>query len=422
MPSGHCSPGRVSDTLSDMAAPMATADAGSIVDSLGYRPFDADNHYYEALDAFSRHLDPRHATRVFQWSEIDGRTYPVLGGTVFRGVKNATFDPVAFPGVLADYFRGNPNGDDPLELLSRHEPIRPEYRDRDARLATMDAHGLEAVWLFPTLGMIYEDPLKHDPEAVTLLFTAFNRWLEEDWGFAFQDRIFAGPYIPLVDVDWACAELEWALDHDARTIVMRPAAPTTAEGVRSPTDPCFDPFWARMNEAGVTLVVHAGDSGYTSHGYARDGFTTDFSGIPQPMRMLQLERPIEDFLSSLVADNLFHRFPNLRVASVENGSKYLPGLFERLRVLAGKMAGWFPEDPVDTFRRHIWINPFWEDRVDDVIGCMGADRVIFGSDWPHIEALPEPLQYVAEVDHLDVADRRKVLRDNVIELNERRPA
>lgn len=384
--------------------------------------FDADNHYYEALDCVTRHLDPAQATRVFQWSTIDGRTYPVLGGQVFRGVKNATFDPVAPPGVLADYFRGNPHGDDPLELLRRHEPIRPEYRDRDARLTVMDAQGVDRCWMFPTMGMIYEEPLKDDPEAVMLLFTAFNRWLAEDWGFAYQDRIFAAPYFTLVDVDWACAELEWALDHGARTIVTRPAAATTRNGPRSPGAPEFDPFWARVNEAGITVVVHAGDSGYTAHGYARDGFTTDFGGIPQPIRMLQLERPIEDWLSALICDNLFHRFPNLRVASVENGSKFLPGLFERLAILARKMNGWFPEDPVETFRRHVWINPFWEDRVDDVIDAVGVDRVIFGSDWPHIEALPEPAQYRSELDHLGEADRRRILVDNTAELNERRPA
>lgn len=408
--------------LLETVEPLRAIDPEAVTAALGYRPFDGDNHYYEALDAFSRHLDPRHATRVFQWSTIDGRSYPVLGGQVFRGVKNATFDPVAPPGVLADYFRGNPNGDDPLELLRRHGPIRAEYRDRDARLATMDAQGIDKAWVFPTLAMIYEEPLKHDPEAVMLLFTAFNRWLEEDWGFAYEDRIFSAPYFTLVDVDWACAELEWALDRGARTIVTRPAAATTRDGQRTPGDPMFDPFWARVNEAGITVVVHAGDSGYTAHGYARDGFTTDFGGVPQPIRMLQLERPVEDWLSALVCDNLFHRFPNLRVASVENGSKFLPGMFERLRVVARKMNGWFPDDPVETFRRHVWVNPFWEDQVDDVVEAVGVDRVIFGSDWPHIEALPEPLQYVAEVEHLDPADQRRVLLDNTAELNELRPA
>jgi predicted TIM-barrel fold metal-dependent hydrolase len=388
------------------------------------RPFDADNHYYEALDAFTRHLDPAWGPRTLQWAEINGRKYHVLGGKVSRAVVNPTFDPVASPGVLKDYFRGNPNGDNPLELLKARDRIKAEYRDRDARLTTMDDHGLSKVWMFPTLGMVYEEELRHDPEAVTVLFTAFNRWVEEDWGFAYQDRLFAAPYLTLADLDWACAELEWALDRGARTIVMRPAAPTTASGQRPPTDPVFDPFWARVNEAGITVVVHAGDSGYSSNGYASDGFTSNFkaSSIPQPIKMLQLERPIEDFLSALVADQLFHRFPNLRVASVENGSGFLRGLFHRLDALGHKMAGWFPEDPVETFRRHIWINPFWEDDVHELLELMGPERVIFGSDWPHIEGMPEPLDYLEELTGLEQKVVDLVVRDNAAELNELRPA
>src|SRR5690606_38139343 len=123
------------------------------------RPFDADNHYYEALDAFTRHLDPAWGPRCVQWAEIDGRKYHVVGGRVSRAVVNPTFDPVAKPGVLKDYFRGNPHGDDPLELLKARDPISPAYRDRDARLATLDVHGLDKVWMFPTLGMIYESLL-----------------------------------------------------------------------------------------------------------------------------------------------------------------------------------------------------------------------------------------------------------------------
>ncbi|MDQ2677695.1 MAG: amidohydrolase [Actinomycetota bacterium] len=387
------------------------------------RPFDADNHYYEALDAFTRHLDPAWGPRTFQWAEINGRQYNVLGGRVSRAVVNPTFDPVASPGVLKDYFRGNPNGDNPLDLLKARDRIKPEYRDRDARLATMDRHGLEKIWMFPTLGMVYEEELHHDPEAVAVLFRAFNRWVEEDWGFAHQDRIFAAPYITLADLDFACSELEWALDKGARTIVMRPAAPMTVLGRRAPTDPQFDPFWARVNEAGITVVVHAGDSGYSSNGYATDGFTSNFSGgVPQPIKMLQLERPIEDFLAALVADQLFHRFPNVRVASVENGSGFLRGLFHRLDALGKKMAGWFPEDPVETFRRHIWINPFWEDDVHELLDLMGPERILFGSDWPHIEGMPLPLDYLEELTGLEQKVLDLVMRDNAAELNELRPA
>jgi predicted TIM-barrel fold metal-dependent hydrolase len=271
--------------------------------------------------------------------------------------------------------------------------------------------------------MLYEELLKHDPEAVCLTFTAFNRWLDEDWGFAYEDRIFAGPYLSLADVDWAVRELEWALDRGARTIVMRPAAVTTASGQRPPTDVQFDPFWARVNEAGITVIVHAGDSGYSSQGYAADGFGATFSGDWRPsIKMFNIERAIYDYLITLVFHQFFERFPNVRVASVENGAEFLPDLFKKLQSTARKMPGYFTDDPVEQFRRNIWINPFWEDDVNEVVACMGADRVIFGSDWPHIEGMPQPLDYLVELKELDDSDRRKILFDNVTELNRLRPA
>ena len=394
-----------------------------VTEDLGYQPFDADNHYYEALDAFTRHLDPKLGPRVIQWAEIDGRKYHVIGGRVSRAVVNPTFDPVAKAGAMAEYFRGNPSGKLPHEYLTERERIRPEYRDRDARLRTMDEQGLEKVWLFPTLGMIYEELLKHDPEAVTMLFRSFNRWVAEDWGFAHHDRIFTAPYVTLADVDWAVEELEWALDGGARTIVMRPAAPTTRLGQVPPADPLFDPFWARVNESGITVVVHAADSGYTSNGYAKDGFAATFEGANRPtIKMLSMERAIYDFLASVIFDRLFIRFPNIRMASVENGSEFLPDLFRKLDSNARKMPGFFPEDPVETFRRHVWINPFWEDDVEEIVGLMGDDRVVFGSDWPHIEGLPEPVDYARELKAFDDDARRRILRDNAEELNVLRPA
>ena len=386
--------------------------------------FDADNHYYEALDAFTRHLDPALGPRVIEWVEVNGRRYHSLGGRVSRAVTNPTFDPVAPAGALADYFRGNPDGVPMHELMGTPGPIRAEYRDRDARLAVMDAQGLDQVWLFPTLGMLYEEALKDDPEAVVLLFRAFNRWLAEDWGMAYADRIFAAPYITLANVDEAVRELEWALDQDARTVVLRAAAPTTALGPLSPAADAFDPFWARVNEAGITVVVHAGDAGLSSNGYARDGFSASFragGGMRPSVKLFAIERAAHDFLATLILEKLFDRYPNVRVASVENGSDFLDPLFRKLRTTARRMPGYFSEDPVATFRRHIWINPFWEDDVDEIVDLMGDDRVIFGSDWPHVEGLPQPADWVTELQKQPPESVAKIMGANTRELNVRRP-
>ncbi len=388
------------------------------MEDLGYQPFDCDNHYYEALDAFTRHLAKSDGPRCVQWCQIDGRQYHVVGGVVSRAVTNPTFDPISPAGAMHEYFRGNPEGKHPLEFLTAREPIRPEYRDRDARLATMDEQGLSKIWLFPTLGMLYEELLKHDPGAVCLTFRAFNRWLADDWGFAYQNRIFAAPYIALADVDWACSELEWALDGGARVIVMRPAAPITALGQRSPFDPMFDPFWARVNEAGVTVVIHAGDSGYSSNGYADDSFSARFSGGWKPtIKSFAIERAAADFVITSVFEKMFDRFPNLRMASVENGSDYLAETMKKLSSTHHKMPGYFGTHPVETLKQHWWINPFWEDDVNQIVDLMGVDRVLFGSDWPHIEGMPQPLDYLQELKHFNDAERRRIVLDNVTELN-----
>ncbi|MGR7003358.1 amidohydrolase family protein [Yinghuangia aomiensis] len=238
----------------------------------------------------------------------------------------------------------------------------------------MDTQGLDKTWLFPTLGMIYEDALKHDPKAVGHLFRSFNRWLEEDWGWNYQDRIFAAPYIALADLDTALADLDRALESGCRVVCMRPAAPTTADGPFTPGDPVFDPFWARVNEAGIPVVVHAGDSGYSANGYSRkQGLSTDFKDTASRRSPCCGRWSARSTTSraSLILDRVFHRFPNVRVVSVENGSEFLGDLFRKLRSVNRKVPGLFPEDPVETFKRHIWINPFWEDDVHETVETHG---------------------------------------------------
>jgi predicted TIM-barrel fold metal-dependent hydrolase len=397
----------------------------AIASPISYPAFDADNHYYEAIDAFTRHLPHAMKRRCVQWATIDGRQHHIVGGKVAAAVTNPTWNPISLPGSIAPYLHGHELTEADIARMQAHEPLPDYYLSNTARVAKLEEQGLEAIWLFPTLGVLYEELLRHDTEAVKTQFTAFNRWLDEDWGCNFQNKIFAAPYISLCDVDWACQELEWAIERGASVVCMRPSAVTLADGSSlSPADSLFDPFWARLNEAGITLVIHASDSGYTTQGYVKDGFSVDFSGgvFSPSIKHFNIERAAYDFLITLAYEKLFERFPNLRIASVENGAEFLPDLFRKLAQSRDRMRGYYSEDPGELFKRHVWINPFWEDDVNEVAHYMGTDRVIFGSDWPHIEGLPTPLDYVGELDKFDDGQKQQIMRDNARFLNTPRPA
>src|SRR5690606_12859888 len=161
-----------------------------------FRAFDADNHYYEAEDAFQRHMDRRLARQAVQWVELNGRRRLLVCGRLDRFIPNPTFDPVAKPGSLDAYFRGrNPEGRDMRALFGELEPIRPAYRGRDARLRLLDEQGLEAALLFPTQGVGIEERMRRSAEITQATLEAFNRWLDEDWGFAHRGRLFAVPML-----------------------------------------------------------------------------------------------------------------------------------------------------------------------------------------------------------------------------------
>ena len=199
-------------------------------DDLGHPVFDGDNHYYEALDAFTRHLDPALGPRCVQWCEINGRQVP----RARRPGQPRGHQPDVQPDRQARrHVRLLPG--QPRRHATRssscadREPIRAEYREPDARVARARRAGAGRLLAVP-------DP-RHDlrgaaqgttPYAVTTTFRAFNRWLLEDWGFNHEDRIFTAPYLTLADPRLGRRGARRGRSTTApASIVMRPAAPTT---------------------------------------------------------------------------------------------------------------------------------------------------------------------------------------------------
>jgi predicted TIM-barrel fold metal-dependent hydrolase len=76
----------------------------------------------------------------------------------------------------------------------------------------------------------------------------------------------------------------------------------------------------------------------------------------------------------------------------------------------------FGENPIEAFKRCIYISPFWEDNFIDIVKMVGADRVVFGSDWPHPEGLQDPISYVDDLAGLDEADIQRIMGGNMLEL------
>ena len=380
---------------------------------LDFQAFDADNHYYEAEDAFTRHIDPKLSRRAMQWANVAGRKCLLVGGKVNRFIPNPTFDPVAKPGCLDEYFRGhNAEGKSIREIFGELEPINPAYRNRDARLALMDTQNLGAAFLFPTLGVGMEESLKHDPEAAVGAFRAFNRGMEVDWGFAYKERLFAAPYITLMDVDAAVEELEWALARDVRVVVMRAAPVDLPTASFSPADERFDPFWSRVNEAGITVAYHSGDSGYFKYSEAW-GLGKEFKSFDfDPMRLCMSAQPVHDLLAALLCGGLFDRHQNLRIATIETGSSWVPGLLSKLKKAYGQMPFAFKQDPVEAFRRHVWVAPYYEDALTELRDLIGADHMLFGSDFPHGEGLAEPVGFVNDLEGFSSEEIQLVMREN----------
>ena len=385
---------------------------------LDFPVFDADNHLYETEDAFTRHLPAAHKN-LFRFVEINGRKKLIVRNMLTEFIPNPTFEVVAPPGAHMSFYAGqNPEGKTLRELTGT--PIRaiPAFREPGPRLEVMNEQGVHACVMIPTLASLIEERLRDDPELTQVALHAFNEWLHEVWSYNYQDRIFSTPIVNPCVLDKGIAELELLLDRGAKVVLLRPAPVSGIRGPRSPFLPEFDPFWARVQESGVLVALHASDSGYQDYLNTWEGLTGEYVAFrPQAFATVaDGGRTIQDALASAVCHGMLNRFPGVRLMSVENGGSWVSLLVKNLALAYKKMPGEFPEHPVEVFKRNVWINPFWEDSLHGLIDLMGADHVCFGSDYPHPEGLDEPLSFADQIDDLPPAEVERIMSSNMFEL------
>lgn len=389
---------------------------------LPYAIYDADTHYYEPDDCFTRHIEARFKDQtvwIDRSSDGPGKMY--VGRERCHFFSVGAGDSIGAPGIMKAFLRGETEEGGSPSLQPINALAVPEFIDRRARLATMDAQRVDACLILPTAGVGVEPQLRESPDVLYPSLRAFNRWLEEDWGYGSDRRIYGAPLLSLFDLDAALAELERVLARGARFVILT-AGPFAG---RSPADPYFDPFWARCAEARVGVIYHIGRTPFS------EMYNPPWGLRPHPpshrhslmeWALSFTERPVVDTLTALIADNLFGRFPDLRILSIEYGSSWVAPLMTKLDHLARLFSkdmwrfGMPPLKPSETFRQNIWVSPFFEDDLVGLARALGPTHVLGGSDYPHPEGLLWPSELTEELDGLPASDVRAIMRDNLAAL------
>lgn len=436
------------DTRSTAAGPVPGADS-----TLPYRILDADNHFNEPPDCYERYIDPGKHDLAVRWvAGPDGKRVQLFAGrpskfhsdqvTFSKDVLEQMLgslpaDPTissretenerrVLPGMLLN--RLNPlkgmSDEERAEFIAEFRGLSEAYGNRDLRLALMDAQGIEAALMFPASAHDIEFEFADDIDAMYANVRAFNRWMYEEIGYAHENRMFLPPYVALADVDLAVAELEILLETGAPIIQIKSGHAHGGRGNpyggRSVADPVYDPFWARVNEAGVRVAAHLGGTDYQKYGADwsedPDAVFGDFDAFQWVMYWG--DRPAMELVAALVLHNFFGRFPDIRVCLAEQGTVWLPYILRKMdhAYLMGRKARWgqLDERPSAVFRRHFVVAPFPEENVARVVHEVGIDPIVFGSDFPHGEGLARPYQYVdTQLTSFSEDDQRRIMRDNL---------
>jgi predicted TIM-barrel fold metal-dependent hydrolase len=363
---------------------------------------DADSHVMEPPDLWTQYLEEKYRHRAIRIEEIDGvetllvDNQPILTGRL-AGLGGVHLDRTKVFAAEMKYLDGCP-------------PASYDPRER-ARL--YDAWGVDRGVLFPTIGIL---PFPTDDQDLASAYCrAYNRW-QHDHHAAIPDRT-----IPIAIINWA--SLDDAV-HELKACISRGFAglfvpPEVVNGMRL-GNPFFDPIWQLCAEAGIPGCLHV---------------IVRFSGAAVPFRVWQDSGAgplfsfalgaigqIEPALASMVIDGLFDRMPTLKILAVEAGCGWAAHLMDRLdqkyRHFRDLIATPLKLKPSEYIQRNCYFSAEPEERtIGAMLDLVGEDRILWGSDFPHIDStLDAPELISAAIADLSPIRQQAVLGKNAARL------
>ena len=370
---------------------------------------DCDMHIFEPRTTWADHIDPELKDRALA-IEDDELGYPWL---TWQGRK-------LYPAEYQEPGKAKPIGEHRKRMeqglpaeKSYEEMIPPAYSEPAARVAKLDEWGLDAAVLFPNWGLLWEHMLSADLTALCGNMRAYNRWVAGVVAEG-KGRLFGVAHVTLRDRGWILEELPRLRDAGIKLAMVAPA-PVDGKALGHPD---LDPVWRAFIENDVAVCFHVG--GFQPP-LDRAWYEQDPEPVDKLMGSVFLWVAPAVAIAHMIIHGTLDRHPDLRLGVIELTAHWVPQFTAMLEGSWGFYASRHGEPlselslpPSVYFARQVKVEALAYEQPGTLIGQVGEDTFMFGSDWPHAEGIAEPRRaYEAMVGELPDSAKQKLYSDNV---------
>ena len=357
---------------------------------------DVDSHWTEPRDLWTSRAPAKLKDRALRVVRND------------RGVEQWVVDRDMVMGPVG-YCSIRPDGSKSQGMIAfdTYDEVHPGAVDVAPRLAYMDEHGLSIQIVYANvLGFAGNLVMRIEDEALrAFCSTAYNDAAAEMQAES-GGRLVPQAMLPFWDIDLAVAELVRC--HEELGLTGFTLTDATPHWNLPPLhDAHWDPLWTTAQERGLPVNFHIGAGLVAPRIWGDYGSARNFAALST---MAQMGNMV--CLSNLIFSGILDRFPSLQFVSVESGIGWLPFLIESLDYQFDENGVTDLElRPPDYFRRQIYGSYWFEKDPQPVIEAIGADNLMFETDFPHATCLyPGVREHVREsLGHLEPAVQRKLL-------------
>lgn len=290
--------------------------------------------------------------------------------------------------------------------------------DRQERIRMLDQYGFASQLVFTTACLAGMARAENDREKYGIARAgnmAQQHFCDAD------KRLVNVAYVPMDNPEMALAEARRALDAGAGAIGVAPMA----SGGRSPGHPDNLPLWELLTERDIPFMIHIGTGtmkqpiGYHNNGRPR---SADLHGGGENLRFddfTSLCFAPQQFLTAMVYDGVFQKFPTLRGGVIESGAGWVPDFLRRLDYAHKSFSRTdsylkaLDMLPSEYIRRAVKFTPFPGEDAGAMIREAGAELFMFSSDYPHPEGTKDPVgNFEMSLASLDEASKDQFYRTN----------